>query len=218
MPIHPLNDGELQQARDASWNPAVRRLLEWYQATLNAPQHADAPPGAVAAPANPAAFAAPVAPAAPPAPLPIISLGELRKLAAYTVPQVAGLLRTADERVQDWESLDLELIDVYQLQQYTTAIGMPLTICVDLMPGVVREIYSTRGKVAELQKHMGSPGGQHQSSTHGLSGGAAPEVVDGNGDPEKGDTLPPGPGELPPQIIPPQVEPEAAIAEPSRLG
>jgi hypothetical protein len=214
MAIHPLNDAEMQQAKEVSWNPAVRRLLDWYQATLNAPQHADAAPGAVAAPANPAAFAPPAAPAPAPAAvvvsLPLISLGELRKLAAFTIPQVAGLLRTGDERVQDMESLDLELLDVFQLQQYTSAIGMALTICVDLMPGAVREIYTTRGKVAELQKHMGRPGGQQTSSTHGLESAApapvvvppapaVPSNVEPLADTEKGDTMPPGPGELPPQ-------------------
>jgi hypothetical protein len=204
MPIHPLNDTELQQARDVSWNPAVRRLLDWYTATLNAPQHADAAPGiAAAAPANPVAFA-PGAPAAPPAPvlpLPLISLSELRKLAAYTLPQVAGLMRTAEARVQDIESLDIELLDVDQLTMYTAALNMALTISVDLMPGAPREIYSTRAKLPELQKILGSPGEKAPApeAARGLGSDKPPaqpdqQVVDGVD--RVSDTLPPGPGEV----------------------
>ena len=209
--MHLLNDDELRQARDASWNPAVRRLLDWYgyAQTLGrgGPVGSSDPQGiTVVAPINPAAYVGTAPPAAPPAPapapvvLPPLSLGEARKLAAYTQQQVAGLLRVPLERVADLEALDLELLDVDQLVQYAAAIGMALTIQIDLMPGATREIFTTRGKVAELQKALGSPGGQHESQTHGLEGAApAPAVVDGAepapAEDKIPDTMPPGPGE-----------------------
>jgi hypothetical protein len=184
---NPLNDLELQQAKDQSWNPAVRRLLDWYYET----QHNGAPNPAVSSPASAVQL-----------PAPVISLGELRKLAGITLDQTAALMRAPLTRVGDIESLDLELLDVDQLLQYTTALGMALTISVDLMPGVVRELISTRGKVDQLQREQQiaalKPGGQHTSETHGLVkppslAELADQVVDGN----TRDTQPPAGGELP---------------------
>lgn len=189
MPIAQLNELELQQARDQSWNPAIRRLLDWYE---------DTRPRA-AAPAD----------AAPALPALVISLAELRKLAGITQGQVAGLMRTSPGRVEDIESLDLELLDVDQLLQYTTALGMALTVTVDLVPGAVRELISTRGKVSDLQREQQiaalKPGGQHTSETHGLGPAAPPtlaelgqQVVDGSN--AIRDTQPPASGELPDTI------------------
>jgi transcriptional regulator with XRE-family HTH domain len=192
MAIAQLNDNELQQARDQSWNPAVRRLLDWYFDTRD----------------SAAAAAAPAAPidAAPALPTLVISLAELRKLAGITQAQIAGLMRSSPARVEDIESLDLELLDVDQLLQYTTALGMALTITVDLVPGAVRELISTRGKVDHLQREQQiaslKPGGQHTSETHGLGPSPAPslaelgqQVVDGSN--AIRDTQPPGSDELP---------------------
>ncbi len=208
MPTNPLSDLELQQARDQSWNPAVRRLLDWYFATVAAPIGVQVAAEAAAALAAPPAPPAP----APVLPSPVISLAELRKLAGITGEQIAGLMRTQKERVADIESLDLELLDVDNLIQYTTALGMALTITVDLMPGAVRELITTRGKVSDLQREQQiaalRAGGQQTletESTRGLRTSPAEtaslaelgQVVDAEA--EAGDTQPPAAGELPPR-------------------
>jgi transcriptional regulator with XRE-family HTH domain len=144
-------------------------------------------------------------------PVPVISLGELRKLAGITQGQIAGLMRIAPERVEDIESLDLELLDVDQLLQYTTALGMALTVTVDLMPGATRELISTRGKVSDMKREQEIAslklGGQHTSETHGLAGAGASaptlaelgqQLIDGSN--AIRDTQPPGAGELPQTI------------------
>ena len=205
---NPLSDLELNQAREQSWNPGVMRLLDWYAATVNAPI------GLQVAAEAAAALAAPPAPA-PVLPSPLISLAELRKLAGITAEQIAGLMRAPVARVADIESLDLELLDVDQLVQYTTALGMALTISVDLMPGAVRELISTRGKVSDLQREQQiaslRAGGQHTletESTRGLRSSPAEtaslaelgQVVDGEA---AADTQPPAAGELPPNPFKP---------------
>jgi len=211
---NPLSDLELQQARDQSWNPAVRRLLDWYAATVNTPIGVQA--------AAPAPEPVPAAAPAPALPVPTISLGELRKLAGLTVAQLAGLVRLAPERVSDIESLDLELLDVDQLLTYTTALGMALTVTVDLMPGAPRELISTRGKVTELQREQAiaslRAGGQQtletestlglrQSPTEAASLAELGEQVDAD---PAGDTQPPAAGELPSVIDAEPEEPDPA--------
>jgi transcriptional regulator with XRE-family HTH domain len=187
--LQPLNSIEREQAMQQLWHPAVRRLLEFHDAAQAG--------GATSEPGSAPALAA--APAAPALALPVISLGQLRQLCGLTVAQLAGALKLDAARVADLESLDIELLDVDNLITYCSALGMPLTITVDLSPGAPRDLISTRGKVtADQREQTFAALSKPPSSAEQLGLPDAEQLQEAGAGVH--DTQPPAPGELPRQL------------------